>query len=276
MSHAPGLMLPRERDRWQIVHHALLAHGLACQALRASSPKPCQVSMAEDFRPYIPVIENPEHIEAARLAFTRCEVNGGIIVPLLTGRYDPRWLARRGSEAPLIQDGDLNIIHQPLDSVGLNCYRGQYVRAARNADGFEVLPMFPGFPKMNMEWLDMTPEAIYWGIRMVREALGMTRLPIIITENGCADGSQVGPDGEVLDTDRLMYLRAYLGQIQRAVSEGYPVIGYFLWSLLDNFEWAEGYGKRFGLVHVDFATQKRTPKLSYRWYQEVIRRRRIV
>jgi beta-glucosidase len=274
--HAPGLALPRERDRWQTVHHALLAHGLACQALRANAPGPCHVSMAEDFRAYIPVMETPEHITAARLAFTRCEVNGGIIVPLLTGRYDPFWLARLGPEAPRVQEGDLRIIQQPLDAVGLNCYNGRYVRAARNAAGFEVLPLFPGFPKMNMDWLAMTPEAICWAIRMVGEALGKPRLPVIITENGCADGSKADPEGNVLDTDRLMYLRAYLGQVQRAVAEGYPVAGYFPWSFLDNFEWAEGYGKRFGLVHVEFASQKRTPKLSGRWYQEVMRRGRVV
>jgi beta-glucosidase len=273
--HAPGLVLSREKDVWQIVHHALLAHGLACQALRAASKKPCHVSIAEGMLAYIPVVETPGEIEAVRLAFRRSEVNGAIIVPLLTGQYDPFWLEQRGKEAPDVRAGDMETIHQRLDTIGFNNYNGSYVRAADNPAGFEELPMFDGFPNMNLGWLKVTPECIYWGIRMTSELSGR-QLPIVITENGCPDGSVPGPDGVVLDTDRVMYLRAYLGQVQRAVAEGYPVQGYFPWSLLDNFEWAEGYGKRFGLVHVDYETQKRTPKLSYRWYQEVVRAGRVM
>ena len=111
---------------------------------------------------------------------------------------------------------------------------------------------------------------------MVGEAAGKTKLPIFISENGCPDGAQAKPNGEVFDTDRIMYYRAYFRQVQRAVAEGYPVVGYFPWSLLDNFEWASGYTKRFGMVRVDYKTLKRTPKLSYQWYQQVIRENRLV
>ena len=150
------------------------------------------------------------------------------------------------------------------------------MRAADNADGFEYVLGFDGYPKMNMPWLALIPESIYWGVRMVGEALGHPKLPIFISENGCADGN--GPDahGVVWDTDRVMYLRAYLRQVQRAIADGCPVVGYFPWSLLDNFEWACGYDKRFGLVRVDYKTQARTPKLSYHWYREVIRQHRVV
>ncbi len=269
--HAPGLALARPKDRWQVVHHALLAHGRACQAIRAASPRACKVSIAENYTAPVPVIETPEHIEAARLAFTRNEANGAIITPLLTGRYDPFWWQQRGAEVPDVRDGDLKIIHQPLDGLGFNCYTGSYVRAASNAAGYTEVPMFDAYPKMGSPWLNFVPESIYWGIRLIRDALGQKSLPIFITENGCADSGPTSAAGEVQDIDRVMYLRAYMRQVQRAVSEGRKVVGYFPWSLLDNFEWADGYDTRFGLVHVDYATQKRTPKLSYRWYQQVIR-----
>ena len=269
--HAPGIALKTEKERLQIGHHAMLAHGKACQAIRASAPKPGSVAIAENYNPFIPVIETPEHIEATKLAFTRTYANGGIIVPLLTGQYDPFWLQQRGANAPAIQSGDMEIIHQPLDALGFNCYTGAYIRAAGNAAGFEEVPMFDRFPKMGTPWLNCVPESIYWGIRMIRDALGKRDLPIYITENGCADSGPTSASAEVQDIDRVMYLRAYLRQVQRASNEGLKIVGYFPWSLLDNFEWADGYATRFGLVYVDYATQKRTPKLSYKWYQQVIK-----
>ena len=269
--HAPGRALGRPKDRWQVVHNALLAHGRGCQAIRAASPGPCTVAIAENYSSFVPVIETPEHIEAARLAFTRTEANGAIITPLLTGQYDAFWLEQRGAEAPEIRAGDMETIHQPLDRLGFNCYTGSYVRAAATPAGFEVLPMFDGYPRMALPWLTFVPESIYWGIRLLRDALGNGTLPIFISENGCADSGPTAPTAEVQDIDRVMYLRAYLRQVERAVAEGYKCVGYFPWSLLDNFEWADGYATRFGLVYVDYATQKRTPKLSYRWYQQVIR-----
>ena len=274
--HAPGLALGRPKDRWQVVHHALLAHGRGCQAIRANSPRHCRVAIAENFSPFVPVIETPEHIEATRLAFTRTEANGAIITPLLTGKYDPFWLAQQGAEAPDIRPGDMETIHQKLDGLGFNCYTGTYVRAAATPAGFETLPMFDGYPRMALPWLTFLPESIYWGIRMVKEALGRGDLPIYITENGCADSGPADGAAQMQDIDRVMYLRSYLRQVQRAVDEGFPVLGYFPWSIMDNFEWAEGYTKTFGLVHVDFATQKRTPKLSYDWYRDVIRRRMVL
>jgi beta-glucosidase len=117
---------------------------------------------------------------------------------------------------------------------------------------------------------------MYWSIRLVGAVAGCESLPIFISENGYADGAPPGPNGIVPDIDRIMYFRAYLAQLARAIEEGFPVTGYFPWSLLDNFEWSNGYAKRFGLVRVDYATQKRTPKLSYSWYREVVRQNRLV
>lgn len=270
-NHAPGIALKSNQERWQVVHHALLAHGTACQAIRAASPGACQVAVAENYQSFVPIIETPENITAARRAFTRGFLNGCILMPLLTGRYDEGWLADHQAEVPDIAEGDMKIIGQPLDALGANCYSGTYVEAANNACGYKVLPMFPNYPKGNIVWLNLLPESIYWAIRMVGEAAGRPQLPVFISENGCADGNIANAQGQVLDTDRVMFLRTYLQQLQRAIAEGHPVAGYFTWSLLDNFEWANGYSKRFGLMHVDFQSLKRTPKLGYHWYQQLQR-----
>lgn len=270
--HAPGIELSSKQIHRQLVHRTLLAHGKACQALRASSPKPCQVGLAENYSSLVPLIETPEHIAAARKAFLEDEYNGGILLPLLTGRYNEAWLAERRESAPRFTEAEMTLIGQPLDFLGFNCYSGGYVKASETAPGYERVPLPSAYPKMNISWLNVVPESIYWGIRLVSEAVGATRLPIIISENGCPDART---DGGTDDADRIMYLRAYLRNVQRAAAEGYPVVGYFPWSFMDNFEWAEGYAKRFGLIHVDFATQKRTHKASAAWYRELVRTHRI-
>jgi beta-glucosidase len=274
--HAPGTVVRTRKEVQQTVHHALLAHGLACQAIRAESRLPPHVSLVENLDSYVPVAETPEHIAAVRKAFVREERNGTMIVAALTGKHDPHAWARLGADAPDVRPGDMETIAQPLNALGVNLYSGAYVRAADNKQGYEVLPMRPSFPKADMPWLNITPEAMYWTVRMVGEAIGRRELPVYISENGCASEDEVSPGGEVFDPERIMFLRAYLGQLQRAVAEGYPVKGYFLWSLLDNFEWSCGYSKRFGITHVDFKTQRRIPKLSYRWYQETIRAGRVM
>lgn len=275
-SHAPGIKLATVKQRSNISHNALLAHGTACQALRASCARTCNVGAAENFNAYVPIYETPENIEAARRAFLRDAANGSIITPILTGHYSDLWMEEFGANAPDIRDGDLALIAQPLDALGFNCYTGTYVRAADNAKGFETFPCFEAYPKGSMPWLNIVPESIYWGIRLITDALGKKDLPMFISENGLADGAKPDSKGAVADIDRVMYMRQYLRNVQRAVSEGYPVVGYFPWSLLDNFEWACGYNKRFGMVRVDYATQKRTPKLSYYWYQQVIRHNGVV
>ncbi len=120
----------------------------------------------------------------------------------------------------------------------------------------------------------MGPEGLYWGAKLVSELWQVKEL--YITENGTSASDQIAADGHIYDTDRVMFLRNYLTQLQRAVAEGVPVKGYFLWSLLDNFEWADGYDKRFGITYVDFPTQKRTPKLSAAFYKQVIEANRVV
>ncbi len=274
--HAPGTTVRTPKEVWQTSHHAILAHGLGCQAIRAASPGPCTVALVDNFAVTVPVSESPENIAAAKAAFHTCGTNGGIIFPVLTGAYSPVYLEQLGADAPDIAEGDLQNIHQPLDWLGLNIYTGTYVRAADNPRGYEFLDYRETYPRMHMPWLWMLPESLYWGARHVTDSLGKPELPLIFTENGCAAPDEMNAQGEVMDLERILYLRQYLKAVHRAVEEGYPIRGYFLWSLLDNFEWSWGRDRRFGLLYTDYATQKRIPKASFRWYQECIRQNRVV
>lgn len=275
--HAPGTSVRRLQEVWQASHHALLAHGLGCQAIRAASPAPCQVSLVDNWMVPVPLVETPENIEAAQRSFGLCGTNGGVIVPALTGQYNPNFLQQLGWNAPQIQSGDLDIIHQPLDTLGFNVYTGMYVQASENKAGFEFIEPPSGYPRMHMPWLQVVPEAMYWGIRHISETLGRSDLPIEVTENGCAAQDELRRDGRVLDSDRIFYLRQYLHAAQRAIAEGYPLKGYFLWSLLDNFEWAYGFDRRFGIVYVDYENDlARIPKASFDWYRECISQGRVV
>lgn len=276
--HAPGRVVSRARDIWQTSHHALLAHGLGTQAIRAATPQPCSVALVDNFAVPVPLSETEADIAAARRAFPTLWGNGGIVVPALTGRYSPVLLAQLGEEAPEILDGDLAQIHQPLDALGINVYSGVYVRAT--GESYQVLPFPQGYPKLDMPWLQLMPDALYWAVRHVSETLERPELPLLITENGCAAQDAVvrreSGEPEVIDSDRILYLRCALRAAHRAIAEGYPLQGYFAWSLLDNFEWAYGYARRFGLTYVDYATQQRLPKASYYWYRDCIRQGRVL
>ena len=269
--HAPGLKLPPGRFN-QTRHHAVLGHGLAVQAIRARAKPGTKVGLAENMTICAPVVETTEHIAAAVRA-TR-EVNAPYMTVIQEGRYTDAYLATAGADAPKFSPEDLKIISSPLDFLGLNIYTPMYVRADASPLGFAVVPHPESFPHMASPWPFVGPEALYWGPRHVAQIWKVN--DIYITENGCSSSDVPAPDGKVYDTDRVMYLRNYLMQLQRATSEGVPVRGYFLWSLMDNFEWADGYTNRFGLHHVDYASQKRTPKLSADFYREVIARNTVV
>jgi beta-glucosidase len=263
--HAPGLKLPKGRLA-QARHHAVLGHGLAVQAIRSAVHGPASIGCAESVTCIVPAFDAPEHIAAARTAFV--EENAPYLTVMRTGRYTERYLAKLGADAPVFTPQEMKIISTPTDFQGLNIYTSEMVRASSTAPGYVVMPRPSTYPHMASPWLWFGPEALYWVPKLAAETLGIRK--IYITENGTSSDDVLAADGEVYDTDRVMYLNAYLTQLQRAVSEGVPVAGYFLWSLLDNFEWADGYGKRFGITYVDFATQKRTPKLSARFYRNLI------
>jgi beta-glucosidase len=282
--HAPGLRLSRA-GLAQVEHNSVLAHGLAVQAIRAKARPGTKVGLADNVNVYAPVIETPEHIAAAGQAMR--EENAMFLTVIMEGKYTDSYLRRMGTDAPKFTDDDLKAIGSKLDFVGLNVYQPGFARApiasdfasgdantARSArDGYISVPYPESYPHMFSPWLKVGPEGLYWAPKMVHKLWGVQEM--YITENGCSSTDVLQPDGHVYDTDRVMFLRNYLTQLQRATSEGVPVKGYFLWSLLDNYEWADGYEKRFGITYVDFKTQKRTPKLSSEFYKQVIRRNAV-
>jgi beta-glucosidase len=263
--HAPGLKVGRKRLA-QLTHHAVLGHGLAVQAIRARAKAGTKVGLAENPTAPVPATYSQADIAAAREAMR--QENAAYLTAICEGRYTPEYLQSLGADAPVFTAEEMRIIGSPLDMIGLNIYTPTYVRASAGGKGYEVLPRPEDYPHMASPWLTIGPEAIRWATRLVHEL--WKPKAIFITENGCSADDKLTAAGEVLDTGRAMYLRNNLSQLQRSVADGVPVRGYFLWSLLDNFEWADGYGKRFGIVYVDFATQKRTPKLSAQMYQTVI------
>ncbi len=268
---APGLQLPPARLN-QARHYAVLAHGLAVQAIRDKGKPGTKVGLAENFLSGVPVIESQPHIKASAQA-TRV-LNAQYLTVIMEGKYLDEYLQQQGANAPKFTPEDLKIIGSPLDFVGINIYTPVYVRADESPLGFAVVKNPSSYPHMASPWLDIGPEALYWGPRHVAQIWNVKE--IYITENGCSSADVLTPDGHVYDTDRVMYLRNYIGKLHRAVSEGFPVRGYFLWSLMDNFEWADGYNLRFGIYYVDYQTQKRYPKLSAHFYREVIERNAVV
>ncbi len=269
--HAPGLKLPPAQLN-QVRHNAVLAHGLGVQAIRAKGQPGTKVGLAENFLSGVPVIEAEPHVKAAAQA-TRV-LNAQYLTAMMEGRYMDEYLKAEGAAAPKFTAEDMKIIGSPVDFVGINIYTPVYIRADDSPAGFSVVKKPASYPHMASPWLDIGPEALYWGPRHIAQIWKVNE--IYITENGCSSADVLTPDGHVYDTDRVMYLRNYISKLHRATTEGFPVRGYFLWSLMDNFEWADGYNLRFGIYYVDYKTQKRYPKLSAQWYQEVIRRNAVV
>ena len=271
-SDAPGLKLPGAEVN-QVRHHIALGHGLAVQAIRAHARAGTKVGPAENAVSCIPAIDTPANVRAAETAMR--ELNAGYLTVMLEGKYTDGYLKKTGNDAPKFTPEDLRIISSPVDFVGLNVYMpDHYVVAADNEHGYTLAPFPKSFPHMDAPWLRFGPETMYWTPRHVAKLWNVKS--IYITENGTSGTDQVAADGSISDLDRVMYLRNYLAQLQRATSEGVPVHGYFLWSLMDNFEWSDGFEKRFGLYRVDFDTQARAPKLSASFYRETIARNAVV
>jgi beta-glucosidase len=268
---APGLRLPPARLNL-VRHNAILGHGLAVQALRARAKPGTKIGLAENIAACVPVIETAENIIAAEQA-TR-ELNAGCLTAILEGRYTEAFLAAAGANAPKFTPDDMTTIAAPLDFVGLNIYSPTYIRTGAAAPGYEIVPFAKSHPRTASSWQYIGPEALYWGPRHVHRIWKVN--DIFISENGCGTIDTPGANGVVADTDRVMFLRSYLTMLQRATAEGAPVRGYFIWSPFDNFEWADGYGICFGVIHVDYATLKRTPKLSASFYSQVIAHNAVV
>jgi beta-glucosidase len=268
--HAPGA---KEKPAVvaQCFHHALLAHGHAVRAVREFGVAHAQVGLAQDLSVPIPVTETAPDIAGAERELRWR--NAHILAPLYTGRYPAADLRATGRLRPTIRRGDLAVIAEPTDFLGLNIYSGDFIQAIGRST-HEVLPFPPQYPCAGLSWLRLAPQSIYWALRHCHTLYRPAQL--FITENGAGYDEPASTKTEMNDVHRREYLRSHLEQVQRATVEKIPCRGYFAWSFLDNFEWAEGYAKRFGLVHVDFATQKRTPKLSARWYAGVMRENRVL
>jgi beta-glucosidase len=188
--------------------------------------------------------------------------------PVFLGQYPAEAPAIFGKDWPTVTDQDLALISQPLDFIGYNGYCGYYLDVDDQGNP-KGCPPQQGCAQGSLDWLKMTPEFFYWAARFQSERYG--RLPFIITENGLCNLDWVALDGKVHDPQRIDFMQRYLIWVKRAIDEDIPINGYFYWSIMDNFEWAEGYKARFGLIHVDYETQKRTLKDSAYWYQQVIR-----
>lgn len=266
---APGLRLDN-RCANQVRHHLLLAHGVALEVLRSAAPH-AKVGLAENPRFMMPVMDTPEDVAAAKQAFR--EINAHFLTAVMEGKYPDSYLNREGADAPEVRDGDFAKISAPIDFLGLNLYYGRLVRHAPECpEGYEIMDVSQ---RMDTGIADgrFEPDSLYWGCRLISELWHPKE--ILISENGLSTPDRKNPDGSISDTLRVKYLRSYLGSLQQAVAEGYPVTGYFHWSLLDNLEWHCGYRSRFGLVYVNFRTGERTLKLGGKYFREVVRCNRI-
>jgi len=269
LSNYLGVHAPGYRDlqlATDVAHHLLVAHGAAVEAFRRLGV-PGEIGIAPNITWIEPYSARKEDIDACRR-----ETGWWIdyfIDPLFHGAYPAfmlEWLESKGAK-PTILEGDMERIAAPIDFLGLNYYTGNLGKYKRGAGLFDCEPVDEGYAKTDIDWF-IYPEGFYKAIQYIAQQYGNT--PIYITENGACYNDGLEADGTVNDDRRIAYMRQHLLQLHRCIASGYPVQGYYAWSLMDNFEWAEGYEKRFGIVHVDFETLKRTPKASYFWYQKVI------
>ncbi len=274
--HRTGVHAPGDKLDWPEVlkagHNCLLAHGRAVQALRANARSKINIGYAPVGVVKFPAREEPADINAARsVMFSMWEKtlwnNTWWMDPVFLGHYPSDGMKVFESDLPAIGAHDLAIISQPIDFFGVNIYSGEAYQMGKG-NRMEPVPLTSGHPLTAFYW-PVQPEALYWGPKFFQERY---KLPVYITENGMANPDWVALDGQVHDPQRIDFTRCYLQALGRAIADGVDVRGYFHWSIMDNFEWAEGYKQRFGLIHVDFSTLKRTLKDSAHWYRNIIAR----
>lgn len=270
--HAPGIKAPI-RDTFEMAHNVMKAHGRAVQMLRTHGKQPLVIGYAPTASVCYPATEKAEDIEAAKKSFFALPdefSNWHWNVtwwsdPVLLGKYPEEGLAKYEPYLPKITEEDMRLISQPIDVYGQNIYNGYCVRMGEDGRT-ETVSRYEGFPKTAIDW-PVTPECLYWGPKFLYERY---QKPIYITENGLSCHDVISLDGKVHDPNRIDFLARYLHELKKAAGE-IDLRGYFQWSLMDNFEWAKGYSERFGLVYVDYPTQKRILKDSAYWYQKIIK-----
>ena len=264
--HAPGC-----RDfnlALQVVHHLLMSHGAAVMAYRKTgltAPIGITLNMST-FYPANP--GDPKDIEMTE--FCRMQKNQLFAEPVMKGTYPKKlmdYLQSRGVLAPRIQDGDMELIHQKLDFLGINSYYPN--RIAFDQDAWPIQSRTLRAPKLKTDanW-EYNPQAMYELLIWIQSEYSPDK--IIITENGIACNDWLHSDGSVPDPNRIEYLCQYLSKIHQAIQDGVPIGGYYLWSFTDNFEWAWGFDRRFGIVYIDYESQERVLKESAKWYEKVI------
>ena len=262
-THAPGRTLLL--GALPAAHHQLLGHGLATAALRSAGVR--QVAITNNYAPAWPASDSPADVAAAA-AYDTLQ-NRLFTDPVLLGAYPDLSAFGLGADPDYVRAGDLELISGPIDVLGVNYYAP--ARLSALPDGplpFQREPI-PGYPVTAFGW-PIVPAALRELLLGLRERYGPALPPVYITENGCSTDDVVAPDGAVDDQPRIRYLDGHLRALHEAITSGVDVRGYLTWSLIDNFEWAEGYSQRFGIVHVNFATQQRTPKASFSWYRDFI------
>ncbi|HNR11986.1 MAG TPA: GH1 family beta-glucosidase [Thermodesulfobacteriota bacterium] len=268
--HAPGERLPFS-EVLAISHNVLRAHGKAVQAIRQiSRSKPWVGYAAAVSEVPVPATLKADDIEAARQAFFSIETenlisNSWWTDPMIFGQYPSEGLQRFERSLPALESDSMRIINQPLDFIGINVYSGKKYRQAKDGKP-KAVPFEAGHPLTSFQW-PVVPESLYWAARFYAERY---HKPLYVSENGMSNVDWVSLDGRVHDPQRIDFLRRYLQELRRACDTGIDIRGYFHWSLMDNFEWAAGYRERFGIVHIDYPTQKRTLKDSAFWYKKVI------
>ncbi len=275
--HAPGLkMSPHYYVKFY--HNMLRAHGRAVSVLRKHAPD-AKVGISPAVLPFVPQTESDR--EACKnTLFSAKRIIGGkpqkdievfvnvpsmLLDPILFGRYPEDGLDVIGQYLPKGWEQDMLLIQQPIDFIGFNCYQGKIAKK-NPEEGIDIISLPCGYPRTAIDW-PIVPECIYWTARFLYERY---KMPLIVTENGLSCHDTVSLDGKVHDPNRIDYLNRHLLQLERVVDGGVPVQGYFQWSLMDNLEWARGYFDRFGLVYVDFSSQRRILKDSAYWYKGVI------
>lgn len=264
--HAPFETVSRDAENYEekvsvLTKHVLLAHGRAVQIIRKKAKLQPVIGIAMDGKFFLPDSEEEKDIEHARQeTYTEdvdCHRINWWLDPICKGTVNPVLQKKITAE-------EMEVIHQPIDFIGYNCYKANNF----DDDNGRNPSVKPGMPRTAMGW-NITPDALYWSVRFLHDRYD---LPVLITENGMANIDFVMSDGKVHDPQRIEYMKMYLKGLKRVAEEGYPVMGYLYWSILDNFEWAEGYDKRFGLIYVDYETLERIPKDSALWFADYIRR----
>ncbi len=269
LGHEKGMHAPGITDlatAVQVSHHLLLSHGEAVRVLRERGNERTQVGIVCNIAPVQSASESEEDRAAAR----RFDgyLNRWFLDPVFKGAYPEDMLAWYGDRAPEVHEGDMKTISEKTDFLGVNYYTRSVMAADPEGGFLRVRGMRPEDSEYTeMDW-EIYPEGLYETLKRVHRDY---EIPLLyVTENGAAFADEVGPDGRVCDPRREAYLRDHFAQAHRAIEEGIPLAGYFVWSLMDNFEWAHGYSKRFGITYVDYPTQQRILKESGCWYGEVI------